>query len=344
MAPPHHPAGGDPFAGNPQAPSAGAPPYDQAPPHGGPPVDGVPGAPVAPIPGDPYGAPADAAGAAPAADPYGAPPADPGPPASAPPADYPAGDYPVPPAGGAPVDSAAPLNGEFAAMMQSVQRELENGQLAAALRQLTGWYGNPQLSPHEQQQLSTMLDQVAGTVVYSTQNLTENPYEVQPGERLEAIGEKYQVPWQLLAKINGIEDPAALQPGERLKVVRGPFEAIVSLERRELVLRTGDGLYAGRFPIGVGAEHPPQEGTFAVSDKVPNPVYYGRENAIGAEDPNNPLGERWIGLGKQMAIHGTNNPGNIGRTDLPGWISLREEDVAEVYDILGLGSRVTIRR
>jgi LysM repeat protein len=103
--------------------------------------------------------------------------------------------------------------------MQSVRRELENGQLASALRQMTEWYGNPQLSPAEQQELSQLLDQVAGTVVYSTQNLLENPYEVQPGERLEAISEKYQVPWQLLAKINGIDDPASLQPGERLKVV-----------------------------------------------------------------------------------------------------------------------------
>ncbi len=185
---------------------------------------------------------------------------------------------------------------------------------------------------------------MAGTVVYSTQNVLEPPYEVQPGERLEMIGEKYQVPWQLLAKINGIDDPAALQPGERLKVVRGPFHAEIHLERRELVLLTADNLYAGRFRIGVGSEHPPQEGTFAVSEKVENPVYYGRERAIGAEDPNNPLGERWIGLGKQMSIHGTNNPESIGRTDLPGSISLTEQDVEDVFDILSLGSRVTIRR
>jgi LysM repeat protein len=228
--------------------------------------------------------------------------------------------------------------------MQSVRRELENGQLASALRQMTEWYGNPQLSPAEQQELSQLLDQVAGTVVYSTQNLLENPYEVQPGERLEAISEKYQVPWQLLAKINGIDDPASLQPGERLKVVRGPFKATVLLDRGELVLYTGDGLYAGRFRIGIGAEHPPQEGTYVVSDKSENPVYYGTHSAIGAEDPNNPLGERWIGLGKNMAIHGTNRPENIGRTDLPGCISLSETDVVEVYDILSLGSQVTIRR
>jgi lipoprotein-anchoring transpeptidase ErfK/SrfK len=73
-------------------------------------------------------------------------------------------------------------------------------------------------------------------------------------------------------------------------------------------------------------------------------VYYGTHSAIGAEDPNNPLGERWIGLGKNMAIHGTNRPENIGRTDLPGCISLSETDVVEVYDILSLGSQVTIRR
>jgi lipoprotein-anchoring transpeptidase ErfK/SrfK len=148
----------------------------------------------------------------------------------------------------------------------------------------------------------------------------------------------------LLAKINGIEDPAALRPGERLKVVRGPFQAVISIEQRELALLTNDGSYAGRFRIGIGAEHPPQEGTFSVSEKVSNPVYYGRDRAISAEDPANPLGERWIGLGKNLGIHGTNSPESIGRNDLPGSISLNERDIADVYDILSLGSRVTIRR
>jgi hypothetical protein len=181
-------------------------------------------------------------------------------------------------------------------------------------------------------------------VVYSTQHLLEPPYEVQPGERLEDIGEKYGVPWQLLAKINGIDNASTLRPGERLKVVRGPFQAVVSLQKRELMLLTVDGSYAGRFKIGIGAEHPPQEGTFPVAEKVANPVYYGRERAISAEDAENPLGERWIGLGNKVGIHGTNNPQNIGRADLPGSISLSEADVEDIYDILSLGSRVIIRR
>lgn len=228
--------------------------------------------------------------------------------------------------------------------MAAAQRELESGQMALALRQLSAWHNHPQLTPAEQQQLGQLLDQVAGTVVYSTQHLLEAPYEVQPNERLEDIAQRYNVPWQLLAKINGIEDPSSLRAGERLKIVPGPFHAVVNLQKQELTLQLADGSYAGRFRIGIGAEHPPLEGDFAVADKVVNPVYYGRDRAISAEDANNPLGERWIGLGRNMGIHGTNNPENVGRTGLPGSITLSERDVEDVFDILSLGSKVTIRR
>jgi hypothetical protein len=250
--------------------------------------------------------------------------------------------YTMPSAPGAAAQPAGGAN--FAAVMEAARRDLEAGQLASALRQLSACYDQPQLSPGEQQQLNQVLDQVAGTVVYSTQHLLEPPYEVQAGERLEDIAERYNVPWRLLAKINGIDDPQSLRPGERLKMLRGPFNATISLEKRQLTLMLADGSYAGRFAIGLGGEHPAREGVYAVSDKVINPVYHGRDRAIAADDPNNPLGERWIGLGPDMGIHGTNRPENIGRTDLPGSISLSPRDVEDVYDILGVGSKVTIRR
>ena len=248
-----------------------------------------------------------------------------------------------------PADAGAPPEAGsgtgFTTAMQSARRELEAGQMDSALQQLSSWYDDPRLSAGEQQQLTQMLDQVAGTVVYSTQHLLEPPYEAQPGERLEDIAQRCNVPWQLLAKINGIDDPQSLRPGERLKVVRGPFNAMISLEKRQLTLLL-DGRYAGRFAIGIGAEHPPQEGTYSVSDKVVNPVYHGRDRAIDAGNPNNPLGDRWIGLGpgRELGIHGTDRPENIGRTDLPGSISLSPRDVEDVYDILSVGSKVIIRR
>lgn len=348
---PQSPAGAAPSSAPPFG--AGAAPQVAGPPHG---VDQMP---PLPSPGNPF---ANAPPSDPAAVQQGAPP-----PAAAPGFDAPGAQAPVagqeyaPPAAGLPVSPGAlgdryntpsaqgvatqPAGGSgFAAVMEAARRDLEAGQLASALRQLSTCYDQPQLSPGEQQQLNQLLDQVAGTVVYSTQHLLEPPYEIQAGERLEDIAERYNVPWRLLAKINGIDDPQSLRPGERLKMVRGPFNAVISLEKRQLTLMLADGSYAGRFAIGLGGEHPAREGVYAVSDKVINPVYHGRDRAIAADDPSNPLGERWIGLGPEMGIHGTNRPENIGRTDLPGSISLSPRDVEDVYDILGVGSKVTIRR
>jgi lipoprotein-anchoring transpeptidase ErfK/SrfK len=245
---------------------------------------------------------------------------------------------------GTPLATEPPSSGEATIAIERARRDLEAGQLASALRQMSTWYDDPRLSPPQRQQLNLLLDRVAGTVIYSTQHLLESPYEVQPGERLEDIGQRYNVPWQLLAKINGIDDPQSLRAGERLKVIRGPFSAVVSLDKRQLTLMLGDGSYAGRFAIGTGRDHPPQEGVYFVSDKVANPVYHGRDQSVGGGDANNPLGGRWIGLGAELGIHGTNRPDLIGRNDLPGSISLSPRDVDDVYDILSVGSRVTIRR
>jgi LysM repeat protein len=255
----------------------------------------------------------------------------------------PVGTDALPNDNGASPQQAGP-NETFVEVMDSAKRDLEAGQLAGGLAKLSAWHDDPRLAPAEQQQLNQLLDQVAGTVIYSTQHLLEPPYEVQPRERLEDIAQRYGVPWELLAKINGIEDPNNLRAGERLKVIRGPFNAIVNLQKRELTLMLPDGMYAGRFPIGIGQEQPPREGTYSVSDKVVNPVYHGRAKVAAAGEAGNPYGTRWIGLGSDLGIHGTEQPENIGRTDLPGSISLSPRDIEDVFDILEAGSKVTIRR
>jgi lipoprotein-anchoring transpeptidase ErfK/SrfK len=103
-------------------------------------------------------------------------------------------------------------------------------------------------------------------------------------------------------------------------------------------------MYAGRFVVGLGRDMPPQEGTFTVTEKVTNPVYHGRERTIPADDPANPLGERWIALGKDMGIHGISPMADIGSPLQPGSISLGDRDITDVYDILSVGSKVMILR
>ena len=74
---------------------------------------------------------------------------------------------------------------------------------------------------------------------------------------------------------------------------------------------------------------------------------------IEADDPKNPLGERWIGLtgidghavGKQSyGIHGTIRPESIGKQESMGCIRLTNDDVAKVFELLvGGKSTVTVR-
>ena len=69
-----------------------------------------------------------------------------------------------------------------------------------------------------------------------------------------------------------------------------------------------------------------------------------RQFKVLADDPNNPLGEYWIGLGDKLALHGTNDPGSLHCTGGPGTIRLANQDVRDVYGILSIGSRVVVQR
>ncbi len=239
--------------------------------------------------------------------------------------------------------SDSEVRAEFTAMMETARRKLDAGELAEVLLELTPLYGNPEFTPEESRQLTELLDQLAGTVIYSRQHLLEPPYAVRPGDTIEQIAAAYEVPWQLLAKINGIRPPGNLAPGKQLKVLRGPFEAAVRLERFELVLYVG-GRYAGRFPIGVGRDQPRLEGTYTVREKLPGKPYRSPDRDVAAEDPRNPLGRLWIGLDGSIGIHGTDDPQSLRRVNPRGNICLGDRDVEDVYDILSCGSRVTIRR
>lgn len=238
---------------------------------------------------------------------------------------------------------AAPVREKFALFLEAARKELDRGNFGDVHLRLSSFYNDPRLSPSESRQLTELLDQVAGTVIYSQQHILESPYKVQPGDSLEQIAQSYHIPWQLLAKINGIPDPQHLTPGQELKVVRGPFNAVVDLDSYEMTLML-NGRYAGRFPIGVGNDRPEIEGSYAVKDKTLNPTYYGPDRVIEAGATDNPLGARWIGLGSQVGIHGTSDPQQIGRQDGPGSIRLGNRDIGDVFDILSVGSRVVIRR
>lgn len=225
--------------------------------------------------------------------------------------------------------------------LQTADRQFAAEQPAEALATLSLFYHSPGLTEAERTALLSRLDPLAAIVIYSRRHLLETPHRVGPTETLMEVASRYELPWQLLANINAIEDPVTVLPGTELKVVRGPFRAEVDLTRNELTIFLGE-LYAGRFPIKVGAEPAPQEGSFNVIDKQNAQTFYDRDGSpIPPDDPRNPYGNVWISLGQQLCIHGSPDPSQPSNV---GCISLRSADANDLFGILGQGSSVTIRR
>lgn len=216
----------------------------------------------------------------------------------------------------------------FEAAWQGVQSALQGGQLPLAHRLLSSWRNDSRLSPEQQQRVESLLGQLAGTVVYSTEHRLEPPHIVAAGETLGTIAEKYEIPWQLLAKINGIPSTDAVKPGQTLKVVRGPFDAEVDLERGELTLLLDD-RYAGKFPVRVEGVAP-ADGDWQVGQKR-------LDNAAATPEPKlvlqSPSGER-----VELSSSPVAAPGTKGR------LTVASRDLGDLFDILSVGSSVTVRR
>jgi LysM repeat protein len=240
------------------------------------------------------------------------------------------------------IDRAAESLGAsgFMNAWRGAQDQIAAGELADALFTLSLWYDSPDVPAEMQEQLVDLLDQLAGHVVYSPEHLLEPAHEVRAGESLEAIATQYDVPWQLLANINGISDPSQLAEGTQLKVLRGPFQATINLQRQELMLSVGR-RYAGRFPIGLGNDPAPMTGEYSVREKEEERTFYDREGlAREPGSPENPYGPYWIGLGGRLAIHGAPQPGEREST---GSIVVSPEDAADLFAILSKDSPVIIR-
>lgn len=236
-------------------------------------------------------------------------------------------------------DAPSSTNVGLANAILAADGHVEADRMKEALTTLSLFYNAPDLTDTEREQLLSRLDPLAGEVIYSRLHLLEQPYRVGKNETLMEIAAKYEVPWQLLANINGIEDPVVVMPGTELKVVRGPFRAEVNLQSAELTLMLGE-LYAGRFPITLGSDPAPQPGTYTVRDKQVGKTYRDANgNSIAAGDPQNPFGNVWLDLGQQMCIHG-GAAAAMGK----GCIALEPADAEDVYGILSQGSTISIRR
>lgn len=227
---------------------------------------------------------------------------------------------------------------EIASGLRQADAWLQSGDTLEAHAALSRLYWT---MPAHREFLYGRLQQTARDIYANPDRHFAEPHFVEFGQTLPQIAAQYQVPWTYLARLNGVT-PETLQAGSRLKVLKGPFGAVVDLKRFELTIHA-HGWYVHHFPIGLGKDGGTPLGAFTVQGKETNPTWYNPAGGrIDADDPANPLGEHWIGLGNQIGIHGTVDPAAIGRWNARGSIIMRNADVADVYHLLNTDSTVQI--
>ena len=232
------------------------------------------------------------------------------------------------------------LPADFAQEFLDAKQHLADGQMLEAHAILSSLYWK---YGEYREQLLENLQQTAEAIFLSPEEQFGEPHFVEYGQTLESIGRDYEVPWQYLSNLNRVT-PEKLQAGQQLKVVRGPFGAVVDLSRYTLTVHA-HGWYVRHYSIGIGRDEKTPVGKFTVREKLENPVWYDPDGGVvEADDPENPLGEYWIGLGNHIGIHGTIDPASIGAAASRGCIHLGDADIREVYELLGTDSTVMIRR
>ena len=172
------------------------------------------------------------------------------------------------------------------------------------------------------------------------------------GDSLDKISKKYGVTVESIQIGNSLKNPDLIKAGDHLRILDADFSIEVSKVSHELtLLMNGD--YFKRFKVGLGKFDKTPLGTFEVYDRIVEPVWWrpdGREIPFG--DKENILGTRWMAIratGETPAvrgygIHGTWNESSIGKSESAGCVRMRNADVEQLFNLVPIGTKVTIRK
>jgi len=244
---------------------------------------------------------------------------------------------------------------------------IAQGRRVEARRYLSVALGEGGLSASERAAVRGLLTDINSVLVFGPVAAPNDPiteeYTVRPGDSLSRIAARRELAthWKLIQRVNRISDPSRIRLGQTLKLVRGPFHAVVHKNTHRMDLYHGPPadpdrwVYIRSVRVGLGLDDGTPVGRFRVSNQLENPGWVNPRD--GSEryapgDPDNPIGEYWIGLDGVGAfsslsgygIHGTNEPDTIGRDESMGCVRCADGDIEVVYELLAPGvSLVEIR-
>ncbi|MDB5325819.1 MAG: ykuD [Phycisphaerales bacterium] len=241
-------------------------------------------------------------------------------------------------------------------LFKAVDAKIAAEDLITARDELVSSLDAKKFSDTEREAAYERLSKIADVVVFSPRKFISDTHQlahtVVKGDNLQKVANLYDVTVGFVQRVNNISDPRKVRLGASLKIIKGPFYAVVNKTAFTLDLYQGDpnqsgAIFLKRLRVGLGEHDSTPTGLWKIGTKLTNPTYYNSRDTgpriIPANDPTNPLGERWLALegisgqaaGKESyGIHGTIDPTSIGQKKSMGCVRLLNEDVNLVYDML----------
>jgi len=166
-------------------------------------------------------------------------------------------------------------------------------------------------------------------------------YEVKSGDSLAKIAKNFSTTVELIKKSNILQKDV-IRPGQKLKITKGKFSVLVDKSQNILILKKNDEVIK-TYIVSTGLNGCTPVGNFTVVNKLVNPTWYKAGVVVPPTSPENILGTRWLGISIEgYGIHGTTEPENIGKAVTAGCVRMLKDDVEELYDVLPVGTEVTV--
>jgi len=166
-------------------------------------------------------------------------------------------------------------------------------------------------------------------------------YKIKPGDTLNKIAREYKTTAELIMKSNNISDSLII-PGRQIKVSSANFNILVDKSQNILLLKSDEEIFK-TYIVSTGKNNCTPVGTFKIINKLINPTWFKAGAIVPPESTENVLGTRWMGFDLAgYGIHGTTQPGELGKQVTQGCVRLSNTDVQELYSIVPVGTEVTI--
>lgn len=231
--------------------------------------------------------------------------------------------------------------GNIGSYLKEAETYIERGSLLEAKE----IYQKLMTMPLSSQQLSDVQSKQENLnikILFSGINIDESQrYEVKPGDVLVNIAKKYNTTVESIVKANNIKNNV-IYPGMKLRVLDGKFSIYVDKSQNILILKLNDEVMK-TYLVATGDNNSTPIGTYKITSKLVDPVWYKDGKAIPPTSPENILGSRWMGFDlPKYGIHGTTEPDKIGMQITAGCVRMRNEEVEELFSLVPTGTEVTI--